>query len=735
MKCCGFGSYVLAMVLAGVVCAGTAEKQEAIQRLARDGKTAEAIAMFESLPDANQASADVLRAVAGCYWREGRFDDARTLYRLIMEQQPNLKTVSGEADRSALLARDPVVVAEPSVPEAPVAPDKAVPAVAEPVRAVTEPVAVVTAAPTNTPVEKVKEVDVAPAGAAVTQTLQAEMDALRRMSEEARAQIEAQTLLLADRITALSQDTASARSAYDQLKTTSDSKINDLLDAITAEKIRNESTENELKKVVSTVEERLASSQASVEERQRLADELRVALDKEKQQLEEGRGREAALQTALNEAKAAQETSLAEVKRLELSLVELRGQHESVSGQLKARDAEVQQLLEQLKSSPLAVALQEIELLEKEHAHLTEAAASRQAELQSQIEALDAKLSGGAAEVESVKLERDAALGQRADLESRLAGQAKELAEAKELIAAAMAALARQYEAIREQVREGGVTMRLEGEAETQAGDGVVLEQPTELVPLIGQLEAATVKAGEDVRQLRDLLESQRLAFEAAAQEKNRELDGFRQQTATLTKQLSEQAVAAQAARAESEAVLKGEIESLVKAAKDRERVVLALEEELDAERASTVRVLELARETEAALSARIRDLEAAFALPDTESAGADASMAAAEEPLEPKYREIVDLLPRQHKKAVALFEALPSDAALPSALLKAMGDHYRDQKKYEQALALFEQMVKQKPQDLYAERKLVMTLFDMGRYDQALERLAGPAVVLPEKK
>ncbi|HAS84107.1 MAG TPA: hypothetical protein DCS43_15860 [Verrucomicrobia bacterium] len=857
MRRCKFGGYFLAMVLAGVVCGGTAETQEDIQRLARDGKTAEAIAMFESLPDVRQASADVLRAVAGCYWREGRFDDARTLYRLIMEQQPNLKNVTGEADRSALLARDQAeatgasvpVVAEASAPVAVKPTDQAAsePAVIDPASAVTEPVAAVSATPAELKVEK--EIVLPPAGEA-TQALQAELDALKRiagdlatsqdalrqqaeariaklaeaatawsgqvdalrqqladesgksddikrMSQEARTQIEAQTALLGERMSALTEETASARMAYDQLKGTSDRKINDLLDAITAEKFRNEAAESELKKLATTYEERLAALQASSDERQRVVDEMRTAIEAEKQQLEEGRGREATLQAALNEVKTAQEQSLAEVKRLEKSLVDLRGQHDSVTGQLKARDAEVEQLLVQLKNSSLAVALQEIELLEKELATLTEASTSRQADLQSQIEALETKLSGGTAAVEAAVRERDAVLGQRADMESRMAEQAKELADAKELIAAAMAALARQYEAIREQVREGGVTMRLEGSSDPQAADGVVLERPTELVPLIGQLEAATVKAGEDVRQLRDLLESQRLAFDAAAQEKDREMEGLRQQTATLSKQLSDQAAAVETAKstsatasaaekaallathaeektalvaehgkknaaleaahgkamaakddahsealrvakatyAERETALKSEIETLVNAAKDRERMVQSLEEELDAERASTVRVLELARETEAALSARIRALEAAFALPDTESPDEAVGASEPEELIDAKYREIIDLLPRQHKKAVALFEALPADAVLPAALLRAMGNDYREQKRYEKALRLFEQMVKQNPQDLYAERKLVMTLFDMGRYDQALERLAGPAVVLPDNK
>jgi hypothetical protein len=35
--------------------------------------------------------------------------------------------------------------------------------------------------------------------------------------------------------------------------------------------------------------------------------------------------------------------------------------------------------------------------------------------------------------------------------------------------------------------------------------------------------------------------------------------------------------------------------------------------------------------------------------------------------------------------------------------------------------------MLERDPDDLYADRKVVMTLFDMGRYDQALDRLAGP--------
>jgi len=102
---------LFASVGAVIVRADDSDKHRQIQQLARTGRNAEAIQVFESLPDRDTAAISVLRAAAGCYWRERRFEEARALYRLVMERQSHLNTMKARERQSAAVTPEPPVVA------------------------------------------------------------------------------------------------------------------------------------------------------------------------------------------------------------------------------------------------------------------------------------------------------------------------------------------------------------------------------------------------------------------------------------------------------------------------------------------------------------------------------------------------------------------------------------------------------------------------------------------------
>ena len=90
-------------------------------------------------------------------------------------------------------------------------------------------------------------------------------------------------------------------------------------------------------------------------------------------------------------------------------------------------------------------------------------------------------------------------------------------------------------------------------------------------------------------------------------------------------------------------------------------------------------------------------------------------------------YQSIIDTARKDKGLALTQFESLPAESVKPVTLLRTIANLYREKRAYDSAYAIYESLLVRNPGDLYVERKLVMTLFDMGRYDEALGRLAGP--------
>jgi hypothetical protein len=780
------------LLLAAVAWAGAEEPQGRILTLARDGKNIEAIALFEKLPKGGEIQTDVLRAAAGCYWRERRFEEARGLYRQILERQPNLRPAgSGKDIGKALLDRDSsgsgVVVASGGV---------AVPAgetaVAVP-DAVQKELAALKAAYRELEAGKDqsrKDADARIATlSAETEARVKEIGALRAQIEAnagkatgaaggqdaERAKLEVEVAALREQIKARVQDVDKAQKTYDALRTQSERKANDLLDAVAQEKKRRESAEAELAKATATresleaatakehveldIQVKQAGEQVELERKRAAADvkaageravadakaaveraaaDAKAAGERAAADAKAAGEREAALLARIEEMNTASAAAAARVVSLEKDLQEMRDRVDKESSLLAVRNLELTQKLEGIQQGSVELALAEIERLELEHAALAKEASNRQAALEAQIAALEvtgAEASKVLAATEKARAEEQE---KRLALEARSAQQAEELQRTKTMLDDATAALSRQYNAIRDQV-QGGVTIRLEDADGTVTGHLETAES-SDLAPLIGKLEAATASATAEVQQLRRQLEQERAAFAAASSEAEAGRLALKAEIEALTQRMDEAAVAASSresgmvaaqARALEEMAaahdlrvtgLKGEIDGIRAALAARDRELLMMESDLESERESSARVLALARANEETLSQRIRDLEDLLALSGTIVAGdgVDPSLSAS-------VREILEMLPKDPSAAVSRFEALPPDAPMPVELLKGMGNLYREQHRYDEALVLFEKMLERDPDDLYADRKVVMTLFDMGRYDQALDRLAGP--------
>ncbi len=343
---------------------------------------------------------------------------------------------------------------------------------------------------------------------------------------------------------------------------------------------------------------------------------------------------------AATDALVAQKASAAEIS------AGLQRQIDEVKAQLAVRDQEMEQALGRVDRASLELALDEVERLEKELAAGEAAAVQQHALLLKQIETLQKQAVEAGESLATARRELEQERRLRFELEARSQAQAKAIEETGAMLAEARAALARQYDAIRRQL-QAGVTMRLEeGVTEGEAGgkaEPLVTLSP-DLVPLIGRLETATATAMADVTALREQLERERALLAVSVVEKDAKLSAERAEMVAMQQRVQAISEEASARAAEMEAAhaaalaatadahelriagLKGEIEGLKKAMESRDRTIGMLEEDLKAGRDNTARVLDEARETEATLASRIRELETAFALPDTESAATDAS-------------------------------------------------------------------------------------------------------------
>jgi len=401
---------------------------------------------------------------------------------------------------------------------------------------------------------------------------------------------------------------------------------------------------------------------------------------------------------------------------------------------LAARDAQIAELLEAMSQSSIQLALQEIALMEEDFARQEgERMAERQA-LEQRIAALESASREGDSEREALVSSLQAEREVRAQLEAQAVERGAELARAQAMLDEATAALNRQYDALRKQLEVSGVAVRVTAEDPEQEG----------LVPLIDRIEAATESATLEVRELRSSFDAERAALAGALATVQSERDA-------LAGQLDQ--VVAQSAQAQSEqkeayearlkkvtaqqaaerAQLQAQVNRMERALAGAQALAAGLQASMEAQRQEQLHVLRVTRDSTAALNRRIAALESGVPAgatteeiptgPSSTGGGAKSSSEGTDSLLVAIQAALAD---GNREQAIAVYTNRDPATPVSQAVLLHIGNAYREQSRYQEAYALFSELLARDPGNLYAEQKVVMTLFDMGEYDKALDRLAG---------
>lgn len=381
--------------------------------------------------------------------------------------------------------------------------------------------------------------------------------------------------------------------------------------------------------------------------------------------------------------------------------------------------------IDSMEQSALSSALDEIDMLEREYADLDASASKRQYELMMRIDALEQSTVTGEFELaevcEQLKIERSLRIAAEAQGEKR----DSVMLEANCVLSEAVEKMALHFDAIRTQMG-GAPELRI---ADTQGTSA-------DLAPLIGKLEAATESATVEVKALRQLLAEEQEHHAATKSKAFADLAQLRQHVELLTDEMA----TLKTLQAERESELKAEMEQKLQESQAKadareselktqhEAHIVAVREAMSAEREAGEAAL---RKEISSLAEKIRDLESVFALPTSEDAAPlrqdGVGNSEVNERVDALYQSIIDTARKDKGLAIVQFESLPKDSVKPVELLTTVANLYREVRAYDTAYSIYTEILTRDPGNLYAERKLVMTLFDMGRYDEALERLAGP--------
>ena len=755
---------------------------EEIVSLARSGKNREAIARFEALPDDVELPLVSLRAVAGCYWREREFDKSRELYQEILDRRPTLQNLSRNADAAPapLIAKEDPEEDPEEATEAVAAPDpdpepREDPS-AEAVEAVTAPDP--DPEPREVPSEELTELRAANAAlieerealrekvaaqiAKVTtaaqasvedvETLRAELDKQRKWREvaereagQAQSALELRGNAVQNKVGKLEGELAAARGELAALQDVQKAEAEALAQAV--EEVREErrlaasmvlekdSLEAHgvaLSNRVSLLETDLQSARASVEKNQLEANSRVAASEERAKEL-------AVIVTALDSQSYSARSDIAELAR---ALEDARGRNAELFAAQSVVVRKAESDIEALQRSSLRSALDEIDTLEREYAALDASAGKRQHELLMRIDALEQGTVTGESELakarEQLKIER--ALRKAVETQGEKRDDA--MLQANLVLAEAAEKMALQFDIIRSQT-SGASGLKIADPSKTSA----------DLAPLIGKLEAATESATVEVKNLRRLLaEEQNRHAESKAQAaemvvslrqqvellgaeietlKTKHAEREAELAADAERQLKTLAASLTAEREAREGVLQEEMSALGKQIEASKAEMELLRRDRVSETEAYAKQTAERDAAEQSLRERIRNLELAFALPLSEDAvpARDDGVGDPEvnERVDALYQSIIDTARKDKGLALTQFESLPAESVKPVTLLRTIANLYREKRAYDSAYAIYESLLVRNPGDLYVERKLVMTLFDMGRYDEALGRLAGP--------
>ncbi len=486
------------------------------------------------------------------------------------------------------------------------------------------------------------------------------------------------------------------------------------LDALQAERAAERKAAEERRLAVEAEQAELESALQDLQARMTALVELAEAQERDTARKQElARARESELEAQLEAALAAKETAFQQAETLAAELhaaleaqaeenARLEAGQKELEEQLAARDLAVTQLQQRLaddvQGQVLDVALREIEMLEQEYRDMERKWQQEQAELLGQLAALRAASDASSQEKTLLEDALAAATARQSELEGALEEQKKDLARAHATIDEATTALARQYDALRQQMATGVSIPIPDDGADPAALSPLILElaEATETVNL--ESENLRKQFEKEHKRLQDRLEDvlaerDALAHEMAERERLRSAD-----VARLEQRLS----AVQAELASTE----GQVQQLQEA--------LEAERTADAEQAADVPAPGANRDGAIPTAGRMAE-EPPTPRP-AEKGLEDHAL------LQAMQRMVQD---NDVEGAIALFEARDPDAMMPLAVFQQTGECYRMLGRHEQAYAVFQDMLARDPGNVQAEQGIVMSLFDMGEYDKALQYLS----------
>jgi len=589
----------------------------------------------------------------------------------------------------------------------------------------------------------------------------AKLNSSESLSAEMRQTIEKQTKASADRVAELEKSLKAARAEVIGLQDNRKAEVSRLEKALAEEQQARKKLEKMSQEIQVSLEKNSTEMRAEIVN---LEDELKLAEMEVEQSrieaaksIEESMNRTVELTKKISELEGRSKSVNYEIATLSKALEDARLKNAELSAKRANEEFETSGRMDEIEKTALSLALAEIDALEREYMELDAQAGERQDELLGRIDRLEQSTVTGESDLRDVQRQLELERTMRMEMEVQSDKRDGMLLDANRILAESTEKIAKQFDAFRAQSGAG----KLRDNTRQQA----------DLAPLISKLEDATKSATLEVRALNSMLAEERRKYEKSARASKKEIIVLRRQVEVLNQKIEvlksadddlEAKWAAETERKLAEMRKAGDVrEAELKAAADKRLAELnaahdkriaelgkeiaglgdkikVSSEALSQAKAALVtekgRYAELVKttsESEAKLKKRIHDLELAFALPETtENAPVARGVSQGDPELDTKvddlYQSIIDTSRRDKSLSLVQYESLPADSEKPTALIKTIANVYRDKKEYDKAYKMYEEVLARNPGDLYAERKLVMTLFDLGRYDEALARLSG---------
>ena len=581
------------------------------------------------------------------------------------------------------------------------------------------------------------------------------------LTAEMRQSIEKQTKASAVRVAELEKSLKAARMEVSGLQENRKAEVDRLEKALAEEQQARKKLEKMSQEIQVSLEKSSTEMRAEIVS---LEDELKLAemeveqsrLDAAKS-IEESRNRTAELTKKISELEGRSKSVNYEIASLSKALEDARLKNAELSAKRANEELETSGRMDEIEKTALSLALAEIDALEREYMELDAQAGERQDELLGRIDRLEQSTVTGESDLKDVRRQLELERLLRKEIEAQSEKRDGMLLDANRILAESTEKIAKQFDAFRAQSGAG----KLRDNTRRQA----------DLAPLISKLEEATKSAALEVKALNSMLSEERRKHEESARASKKEIVRLRRQVESLNQEievlktadaeleakwaaeterkLAEMRKAGDAREAELKAAsakqlaelnaahdarvaeLGKEIVELGDKIKVSSEALAQAKEALTTEKGRYAELVKTTSESEAKLKKRIHDLELAFALPETtENRPAVSGVSQGDPELDTKvddlYQSIIDTSRRDKSLSLVQYESLPADSEKPTALIKTIANVYRDKKEYDKAYKMYEEILARNPGDLYAERKLVMTLFDLGRYDEALARLSG---------